>query len=473
MPRRVQGPAGVVHEFPDDATDAEIAAALDAESPAAASAAPERTWGDTAVDVAKGVVKGAGNTAYGLGKLVHDYTPVGRISDAIQPGAFDPANKPPELTPWNAAQKLGMGGEQIGEFFLPTGAAGKVGKVAEVGKSIGLTLAQGGSPAEAGVSGALTAVIPGASAASKLSRGLKESARDTMANSLRATRGWAKDESAKLAPEMLKRGIGGSFVAMRDLARSTAARVGQNLDDAYKAAAAAGETVPSDVIRGNIQLASDALHVPNAAGVRIPVPGHEAAIAKLDELDKFIEQLGPDIPVDKAAALKQTWDKIVSKAGLYGVNATAPASEKAQAFAFREAADSFRQILNTNPDIAALNKEASFWIGLRNVVNATKLRKVGQTGGLLKAGGAAVGAGVGGMTGDSYSERAVNGIIGGLAGQKFVQLVQSPYFMSKVSAPLKNALADALASGSTGRIAGATQRIIASLPSTVRQQFAN
>jgi phenylacetate-CoA ligase len=52
-----------------------------------------------------------------------------------------------------------------------------------------------------------------------------------------------------------------------------------------------------------------------------------------------------------------------------------------------------------------------------------------------------------------------------------VQLVQSPWFLTKVSAPMKNALADALASQSTGRMIGATQRIIASLPSQLRDQF--
>jgi hypothetical protein len=135
--------------------------------------------------------------------------------------------------------------------------------------------------------------------------------------------------------------------------------------------------------------------------------------------------------------VKQAWDEIVSKAGLYGQNAMAPASEKAAAWSFREASNSFRQLLNTNPTIEALNSEASFWIGLRNVLNATKLRKVGQTGGLIKAGGAATGAAVGGMTGDSYSERGMNAIFGGLAGQQFVRLVQSPYFMTKVSAPMK------------------------------------
>lgn len=431
-----------------------------------ATAQPARTWGDTAADVAIGAAKGVGNTVFGLGKVVHDYTPIGRISDAIQPGAFD--QRPPEIVPSNTAQRVGFTGEQLAEFFVPAGTAAKAGKLVNVAKDAGLALAQSGSPAAAGLSGALTAAMPGGKMLSKASEALESSAQKTMADALRASKEWAKAESEKLAPEMLKRGIGGTFKGMRTQAREMAARVGQNLDDAYKAAAAAGETVPSDIVRGNIQLSSDALHITSASGKKLAVPGREEAIAKLSELETFIGEMGADIPVDKAVTIKRAWDEIVSKAGLYGNKATAPASEKAAAWSFREAANSFRELLNANPDIAALNKEAGFWIGMRDVLNATKLRKVGQTGGLMRAGGSMVGATVGGMTGDSYSERAVNGVIGGLAGQQFIKLVQSPYFMTKVSAPAKQALADALASGNAGQIRSVTSRIVSALPAQAR-----
>lgn len=427
-------------------------------------AVPERSWVDTAEDVALGAAKGVGNTVYGLGKLVHDYTPIGRISDAIQPGAFEDKNKPPELTPTNTAQKVGQAAEQVGEFFLPTGMAGKAAKAVEAGKAGLLTMAQGGGPVAGGVSAGLAAAIPGAGAAKSAAGALEESAVKTMANSLRATKEWAKAESEKLAPEMLQRGIGGTFTGMRDLARSTAAKVGQNLEQAYQAATAAGQTVPGPIVQGNIQLAADALHITTPSGARIPIPGHETAIAKLNELADFVGQMGPDIPVDKAAALKRTWDQIVSKAGLFGQNKMAPASEKAEAFAYREASSAFRDLLNTNPDIAALNKEASFWIGLKNVLNATKLRKVGQTGVLFQAGATAAGATAGALSGDTAGERAQNAVLYGVAGRQLTKLLQSPLWMSKVSAPAKQALADALASNSAGQIISATQKILSSLP---------
>lgn len=119
-------------------------------------------------DVATGAVKGVGSTIFGLGKAVRDYTPIGRISDAIYPGAFD--QRPPEINPSNTAQRVGYAGEQIAEFLLPTGAAGKAGKVAEVAKSGLLAKVQGGTNTQAGVSAGLSAVIPGAAAAKKASK---------------------------------------------------------------------------------------------------------------------------------------------------------------------------------------------------------------------------------------------------------------------------------------------------------------
>jgi hypothetical protein len=440
------------------------------DAPAVAIAEPKpaiaenpRTWGDTAVDVAKGAAKGVGNTVFGLGKVVHDYTPIGRISDAIQPGAFD--QRPPELEPSNIAQRVGFTGEQIAEYFIPASTATKVGKAVNVAKDAALSLAQSGSPVQAGVTGAISAAIPGGSAAAKASSALKQGALDTMAGSLKATKEWAKLESERLAPEMLKRGIGGSIPKLRTVARETAARVGKNLAQAYDAATAAGDTVSGLIVRGNVQLAKDALHTRGTSGKLIPVPGYQTAIKALDDLDAFVAKLPDDIPVNQAAGLKRAFDDIAEQAGLFGPNKMASASEKKEAWAFKKASDSIRELLNTNPTIEELNKEASFWIGLRNVVDATKLRKTGQVGGLIPqlagAGGAAAGATVAGPY----------GMIGGAyVANRLARVLQSPAYMNKVSAPLKNTLADALASGSVGRIADATARITASLPAQVRAQ---
>ncbi len=466
--------AKITAKFPGVYDDIPKTAASGAPPAAAAPAAPERTWGDTAADLAIGAVKGAGNTVYGLGKVVHDYTPIGRISDAIQPGAFEDANKPPELTPTNAAQRVGQGVEQVGEFFLPTGAAGKVGKVAEVGKAGLLTLAQGGSPTSAGVSAGLTAAFPVVgSAVSKLSGPLERGAQREMAQALGATKEWAKAEATKLAPEMLKRGVGGSRAAMLNTAKEAASRVGANLDQAYTAAAQAGQAVPSNIIAGNVQLARDALMTTLSNGARVTIPGTEPVVSKLNELADFVLTLGPDVPVDKAAHIKRTWDGIVSKAGLFGPKATASATDSAHAWAIREASGAFRDLLNANPTIADLNKEAAFWTGLKNVLKETQKRTQAQAGtGLVAAGTGGAGAVAGALSGDSTGDRATRALLGGLAGRQLVKLVQSPAFKTMVTAKMKHELAQALASNSPGLLTGSVQKVVASLPAQMREQFA-
>lgn len=435
------------------------------------AASPEpRTWGDTATDVAIGAVKGVGNTVYGLGKFMHDFTPVGRISEAIQPGAFD--HKPPELEPTNTPQRLGHAAEQIGEFFIPTGVAGKFAKAAEIAKSGALSYVQSGSPVDAGISAGLTAVFPGAGAAKKVAGALEESAQKEMARALGATKEWAKVEAQKLAPQMLKRGVGGSRAAMLETAQATASRVGKELDDAYRLAAQAGETVPSDVIRGHLAIAHDALMTPDFMGAAKAIPGTEKVIRRLDKLDEFIASLGPEIPVDKAANLKRMWDHIVSKAGLFGPKAAATATDSADAWAFREASNAFRQVLNSNPTLAALNKESAFWTGLKKVLTETEKRTQAQSGGLVKAGMSGAGAVVGALSGDSAGDRATKAAIYGIAAQQLTALVQSPAFRTQVAGPAKKMLADALASGSTGQLLSVVRKITVSLPAQLRPQFA-
>lgn len=60
MSRRVQTPDGVVHEFPDDATDAEISEALGSVPAKQANRATTRTWTDTTVDAIPMVAAGIG-----------------------------------------------------------------------------------------------------------------------------------------------------------------------------------------------------------------------------------------------------------------------------------------------------------------------------------------------------------------------------------------------------------------------------
>lgn len=461
----------VLAKHPEYADLAEPQAAPAAAQPAAPAPSMLSRAASTVADVGIGAAKGLGNTVVGLGQAVHQIPGVSRGVDALygSPGISQASMQEADrvLTPTNTAQQVGYGAEQIGEFFVPGAAVAKAGKVAKLGRvaaDTGLALAQSGSPTQAGITGVLSAAIPGGSAAKAVGGVLETSARKSMAQALGATKEWAKTEAARLAPEMLKRGIGGSRAVMLDTAKETAKRVGTQLDDAYRLAAEAGETVPSTIVRENLALTANALKVQDAKGVMRVIPGSEGAIQKLDELGAFVASLGDDIPVDKAAHIKRVWDGIVAKGGLFGPKATASATDNATAWATREATGSFRKILNTNPTIAALNAESQFWIGMKNVLKETQKRTQAQGGGLVAAGMGGSGAVVGALSGDSAGDRAQKALIGGVAGAALIKGMQSPWWRTKAAAPLKQGLADALSSGSAARVTSATNRILTALP---------
>lgn len=444
-----------------------------------AAAAPKTTGeqiggvSGAVVDAGIGAVKGAGNTLFGLGKLVRDYTPVGRISDAILPGAFD--QRPEELIPQNTAQRVGYTAEQVGEFFVPSSAVAKLGKAGAVGRSVAQTMTQTNDPLTSGVSGAITAAIPGGSAAKRAAGALQESAEKNMAQALGATKEWAKVEAADLAPEMLKRGVGGSRDAMLQRAKEQTKVIGQAMDEVIADAAGRGTIVDGNVARQSIQAARKALMVPSQMGTgpAIPIEGAQAALKKLDRLDKFIGDLGPAIPIEQAQRVKQAWDKIVSKAGLYGPKATSSATDNAEAWAIREAATSFRKLLaDASPDLAVLNKEFAFWGGLRNVLKETQKRTQAQSGGLVQAGMGGAGMVTGAMTGEGLSERATNAALGGFIGKRLTQAIQSPWFRTEVAGPFKQKLADALAEGHTGKAVMAIEQMAKQAAKAVPSQVA-
>lgn len=417
--------------------------------------------------VARGAVKGMGNTAFGLGKAVRDYTPIGRLSDAILPGAFD--QRPQEITPQGKAEHLGFAGEQIAEFFLPTGAEAKLAKVAEMVKSGFLTKAQGGTGTDAGLSATLSGLVPGAKAFTKAKNALRSNAEKTVVQALGPTKEWAKAEATAIAPEMLQRGVKGSRATMLSRSTDEVASIGKQIGAEVNAAAQAGKTIDGASVTSAIQRAKQALTVAGQSGADIPIEGAQVAVRRLDRLEKFVAQLGPDIPFDKAQKVKIAWDRVVSKAGLYGPKATSSATDNANAWAIREASSTFRDLLaKGSPSLEALNKEYGFWKGLKNVLTETEKRTQAQGGGLVAGITGAAGAASGFASGGDLSDKVQNAIIGGAAGRQLVRAMQSPWWRTSVSAPLKNALADALAKGNGETISRVIGQITAAVPVQAR-----
>lgn len=452
---------------------------------------------ENAADLALGPLKGAANTVVGLGAAAYNYLPgVSRLSDAAQramfgnvqpavpeqnlaglvtgappaPGLFAGARQ--AVQPTSPLQSAGFAAEQLGEFFVPATKAGRLlrpGAAVQAGLT---TLAQTGSPTAAGVSAVLGGALPGTGSlpgSARAAASLERSAEKTVVGALGPTKEWAKETAMEVAPEILARGVKGSRAEMLAQASREAKEVGRKIGAAVQAAAAQGTTVSGPDVIQALLTARDGLLVRTARGKKIPISGTEPVVAQLDRLIRFTQQLGKKIPFDKAAHIKTTWDNIVSKAGLYGPKATASATDSATAWSVREAASAFRALLaKGSPEVDALNQEYKFWIGLRKVLKETQRRTQSHGGGLISGSTGGVGVVAGLATGETAQDKAEKALLYGVAGRQLIRVLQSPAWATRVSAPLKQALADALASGNQTRIAGTIQRILASVPAQFR-----
>lgn len=96
-------------------------------------------------EVATGLMKHLGNSFFRGGKFVRDYTPIGRLSDLIQPRAFE--TPLPELELHGNAQRAGAALGRLVEAAVPVGRVAKaVGKLPLVAR-MGANAATGGGVA--------------------------------------------------------------------------------------------------------------------------------------------------------------------------------------------------------------------------------------------------------------------------------------------------------------------------------------
>jgi hypothetical protein len=431
-------------------------------------------------DAGVGAVKGLGNTLFGMGKLVRDYTPVGRISDAILPGAF--AQKPPEIVPHGTAQQIGYAGEQIGEFFLPTGTPGALGKVGTVAldaaKSGGLTLAQTGSPTQAGVSAALGAAIPAVVPAINALKGgavtaLEDSAAAGVMKALGPTKERYKAIAERLTPEILRRGLRGSREVLQAKAADTLEAVGTELDAALQKFGT--QQVGTAPIATALETAKDAFRTVSPTTGKV-VEFEPRAIKQLNGLQEIITDLGPDATVAQLVGVRRAWDKVVSQAGGFAQRAGGaigvPLKDQSEAWAKREATGAIRKLLETEvPDLAAINKEWAFWKNLDDVVTQTLQRtqpqKAGVVGQMAEGAGQIVGGALGSSTGPAT---AVGGAVALGKLSKFAQTVFASPRYQLASAQAKDALATAIANNDLSAIATALGRIGAAAPSALAAQ---
>ncbi len=302
--------------------------------------------------------------------------------------------------------------------------------------------------------------------ASRGASGLRNAATKDYERVLSATTAVNKAKAAKIIPGLLERGvIAPSRKALQTRLAFETAQAGEAIgakETAIIAAERAGTTarnIDSQALLKSLDTFRDKMLVP---GTKFPIVGNQAGLSAIDaqvaKLKELVDQQGRYLSKESAIGLRRILDEqvVASKQGAYlGADLAAKSLAKAQ----REFANALRRELAAKePDLAKLNSEFSFWKSGLDVIKATNLRKISQTGivdRILGAGGMGAGGGAlaYALTG---STREAAGA--GLALAALRKAMQTTAWKT-TSAVAKSRIADALASGDTQAALGAIARV--------------
>lgn len=245
-------------KYPDaytDLTDAQLEQAVTAKYPGVyddllkSSEPAERTWADTAKDVAKGAgVLSPVGAFVGLGNLFQKIPGVSTAVDTLygKPGLSDQAftEAKQAVTPQNTAQAVGKLAGDIGQIIVPgntitrtaTALAAKAPRGLQLATRVGvegiagggISAVQGGDPTTGAVlSGAIPVV--GKSAGAVSSR-LKAAVPAHVMKALGPTKEKYKAMAERITPGIISRKLGGSREQLKTQAHEAAQEAGQAID---------------------------------------------------------------------------------------------------------------------------------------------------------------------------------------------------------------------------------------------------
>jgi len=252
-----------------------------------------------------------------------------------------------------------------------------------------------------------------------------------------------------IVPGLMERGERGSLEALETRAAGEAKALRPKLSAAYgkvpaSATAGSGTTIFQDL---------EALKGKYVVKGQVANP---TAVQAIEGVQEVVKQFGADIEPTSLRQLKHIFDEPVAARGGYaGGDLTTAYTLKAQ----KAAGNSIRKIMHqASPDVAALDKEISFWLNVQRVTSQSGLRRTGQAGGLVKT-LAPLATGIAGATGVAAHSATTGieaGVIATLTGLA-AQAVRSPAWRT-ASAVLKDRFADALARGSIGDVMALSAR---------------
>jgi hypothetical protein len=431
-------PDGSYGKFRSDADDATIKAAISKDFPDAyksehpsAINSPAPTMGDKikqfAGDTAKGLgigaFKGAGNTVSGVSDLIHAIPGVGpKIIPDSGLNAFHKMNEPD-----NGVQKAGYAGEQVGEYFLPTGleekAATGAGKLLvnapRASRFIVPAVKAGANAIETGIrnkiqGGDFTTGAEAGGIASGVGQGLQAAA-PALAESALGVTNRMRGNGKTIGKSILDETSGVTPKSLFKQAAATIAEYNRRLESAANASPVVASTTPAiNILHGAI---SDAQK--------------QNSGAKIEQLQKVVDQLTKEYGTGKAIPTDVSARRILDlKRGIGDlVNSWAPQERKGiQPITQRVYGALDAELDKAVPGSKELNQKMSSLIPAK-----TRAKILSQGAGtgqrimnrISRPTGALASAGIGGVLGYERGgpEKAIEGAALGLA---LPEIISSP-----------------------------------------------
>lgn len=263
-----------------------------------------------------------------------------------------------------------------------------------------------------------------------------------------------KGIAAKIAPEVLDRGLKGDRLQLQQLADDGMDKAGAAIDAAVQAKAG---PIPTQPI---VQALTDRIQDHHVSGSVIPTA--TGRVAALTQLRDYIAQLGPAIPFDEIRKIRDEFYDAADKAK--GYMQTGGNEQLADiGWAAREAGGAIRQtIANEIPELKGPNAEYTFFKRLSDVLDPnigrpkqTNYVPTGVTGGMATA-GAIIGE-------NALAHLPGGAALGAWIVPKLKALTNSPAW-DLASAQKKIALAEALRKGDLKGVKGLMMNISVMAP---------
>jgi hypothetical protein len=172
----------------------------------------------------------------------------------------------------------------------------------------------------------------------------------------------------EVAPRLTREGFGAmSATGAAEKAATALEKANVVLDQAL-AQVPPNRALASGPIRNTLDRLKEQYFVQGTRG-KVPISGAEGEIAQIEAMQKTLEGAGDFIPFEEMRNLRQKWDRLGK---WQAANTT---SQNVTAELYRSAANMLRKsIARDQPQVAAANKDFSFWSDVAEITEKSALR---------------------------------------------------------------------------------------------------